>query len=172
MTTSSTMASAPTALTVRPVTAHPSRTFDDANGLVNVYGNCQSFCTSELKASGETIEDHGDRCVGPSHMIYGTSEDGSRFRISAELVAPYHHGRYLEAHRPLAFDDERTIQLALEGSGITADATAIDDEKLVQIKVGDALRLARFLEHLVGVADMTIGTEPENCSASRRRAER
>jgi hypothetical protein len=121
----------------------------DPTDLVQLWGHCAHFCdvTDDVRTDGLTVTEHGPWCRTnvPVFIDAYDAGTGQRLHLDTAVVAPYLHGTY---HRTAIWRRprrEQQVQLTLiDGDGV---------EQVVNVSVGDALRLAAGLTRACAVAD-------------------
>jgi hypothetical protein len=122
----------------------------DHTDLVQLWGHCTDFCdaTDDPRTEGLTVAEHrGSWCTSQAiASIDGQDTDTSqRLALHVEVARPYLHGTY---HRTAVWRSrhhEVQVQLTLSDGD--------DVLRVVNVDVGDALRLAAALTRAAAVAD-------------------
>ncbi len=119
----------------------------DPTDLAQVWGHCADFCiaTDDVRTDGLTVAEHGLWCTSRGTELIDSrdAETGRRVSLHASVVRPYLHGTY---HRTAVWrrPHHEQVQLTFDDDDVT---------RVVNLDVGDALRLAAALTQVCAVAD-------------------
>lgn len=121
----------------------------DPTDVVQLWGHCADFCNEidDARTDGLTVTEHGLWCISraTAYTDGRDAESGRRLNLRATVVRPYLHGTY---HRTAVWHrhpDTERVQLEItDGDDLVA---------VVNIEVGNALRLAAGLTRAAEVAD-------------------
>jgi hypothetical protein len=121
----------------------------DPTDLIQVWGHCADFCavTDDARTDGLTVAEHGPWCQSRTAAAIDSQDakTGQHLRLYAAVARSYLHGTYHRTADWYRLREEQVQLTLMDGDDVV---------RVVNVRVGDALRLAAGLTRACAVADL------------------